>query len=139
MASGLELTPAFFGPLLRCNWCALIPFLLLAIKCANVNGVGTTKIDFYDDETETEAVMKTIILLVTWFVPGQPATSYQSAFSSAEACEAARVAVFAEATRLKAQRDQNAIEQARATNNSPAFFLAAAPPAPTVTAVCMAQ
>ena len=83
--------------------------------------------------------MKSVILLVTWFIAGQQPSSYQSIFSSVEACESARTAVFAEANRLKAQRDQDVTEKAKAWNSSPSFLLTVMPPAPTVTAVCAVQ
>ena len=50
--------------------------------------------------------MKTFVLLVTWFVSGQPPSSYQTTFNSAEACEAARNAVLADGRRLKAELEQ---------------------------------
>jgi hypothetical protein len=41
------------------------------------------------------------VLIVTWFVYGQPPTNSQSEFVSAERCELARQMVFADAERLK--------------------------------------
>jgi len=46
------------------------------------------------------------ILLVTWISGGQPPASYQTLFNSAEACEAARQAVLADAQRVKQQQVQ---------------------------------
>ena len=40
------------------------------------------------------------ILLVTWFIAGQPPSSYQTVFNSRDACEAARAQVFADAARV---------------------------------------
>jgi hypothetical protein len=82
--------------------------------------------------------MKSFILLVTWIVSGQPPNSYQAAFTSAEACSAARDAVLADGRRLKAEADQVQINAARAVGQDPAFFLAGNP-SPAVTAVCVAQ
>jgi hypothetical protein len=58
--------------------------------------------------------MKSFILLVTWFVSGQAPSSYQTAFTSAEACNAARDAVIADGRRIKAEADQVQINAARA-------------------------
>jgi hypothetical protein len=49
--------------------------------------------------------MKGFILLVTWIVSGQPPSSHQATFTSAEACNAARDAVLADGRRLKAEAD----------------------------------
>lgn len=46
------------------------------------------------------------ILLVTWISGGQPPVNYQTLFNSAEACEAARQAVLADAQRVKQQQVQ---------------------------------
>lgn len=56
--------------------------------------------------------MTHVILLVTWFAVGQPPSSYQVQFETADACLQARDAIFAEAARLKAeaaQRDAAAV------------------------------
>ena len=47
-----------------------------------------------------------VILLVTWFVSGQPPSSYQAAFDSMTACEAAREQILAQNQALKTQEDQ---------------------------------
>jgi len=51
--------------------------------------------------------MKTFVLLVTWIVSGQPPSSYQTTFNSAEACELARNAVLADGQRLRAEHAVN--------------------------------
>jgi hypothetical protein len=81
--------------------------------------------------------MKTIVLLVTWIVSGQPPTSYQARFGSEEACTEARDAVLADGRRLKAEHERVQIAAARASNVDPALFLAGNR-APQVTAVCAA-
>jgi hypothetical protein len=43
------------------------------------------------------------LLLVTWIVSGQALSSYQVQFSSAEACEAARMALIGDAERVSNQ------------------------------------
>jgi hypothetical protein len=82
--------------------------------------------------------MKTFILMVTWIVSGQPPSSYQATFGSAEACNAARDAVLVDGRRLKAEFDQVQINAARAAGEDPAIFLAGNR-SPNVTAVCAAQ
>jgi hypothetical protein len=74
--------------------------------------------------------MKTFVLLVTWIVSGQPPSSYQTIFNSAETCEAARNAVLADGQRLKAEYMAAAPQQLAAM-----WSLAA----PKVSAVCAAQ
>jgi len=49
--------------------------------------------------------MKTFVLMMTWLVSGQPPSSYQVTFSSAEACHVARDAVLADGRRVKAEHD----------------------------------
>ncbi|MGO8844185.1 MAG: hypothetical protein ACLQFI_02325 [Methylocella sp.] len=44
--------------------------------------------------------MKTVLLFVTWFITGQPPSSYQAEFSSAESCKAARDLLIDDAHRL---------------------------------------
>jgi hypothetical protein len=75
------------------------------------------------------------LLFVTWIVYGQPPSSYQSAFTSMAACEAARQAVFNELERLRAEQD------AHTARVRQAFPGAAYNPVPyhQVTAVCVAQ
>jgi len=48
--------------------------------------------------------MTSVILLVTWLVPGQPANSYQVPFTTKERCAAARTAVLQDAQRLLDER-----------------------------------
>jgi len=80
--------------------------------------------------------MKTFVLLVTWIVSGQPPSSYQATFNSAEACEAARNAVLAEGQRLKNEYYQNALTGMGGDQRKAARISMGAP---TVTAVCAAQ
>jgi hypothetical protein len=82
--------------------------------------------------------MKNVVLLVTWLVSGQPPSSYQVVFNSAEACNAARDYVLGDGRRIKAEHDQIQINAARATGNDPAIFLAGNR-SPNVTAVCAVQ
>jgi hypothetical protein len=44
------------------------------------------------------------VLLVTWFTPNQPTSSYQVMFNSPQACEAARLLVLKDAERLKSEK-----------------------------------
>lgn len=48
--------------------------------------------------------MKTVLLLVTWFVNGQAPVSYQSEFNTGENCLAAAKALYAEAARLRSEK-----------------------------------
>lgn len=80
--------------------------------------------------------MKAFVLLVTWFVPGMPGSSYQTAFDSAGACEVARRAVHAEAHRMAAAVYQRADAAAAGTQQG---SLIAMSYAPAVTAVCVPQ
>ena len=79
--------------------------------------------------------MRPFILLVTWIVFGQPPSSYQVTFNSAEACESARAAVLVEGQRLKEEFLQRATTATRGGKQTPLFAIAA----PAVTAVCAAQ
>jgi hypothetical protein len=45
--------------------------------------------------------MKTFVLLVTWIVSGQPPSSYQTTFNSAEVCETVRDAVLTDGQRTR--------------------------------------
>jgi hypothetical protein len=84
--------------------------------------------------------MKTFILLVTWIVAGQPTSSYQSNFKSAEACDAARIAVLAEGRRIKTEFDQRILASGKAARDEEtAQQLLMVSPAPMVTAVCAAS
>jgi hypothetical protein len=78
------------------------------------------------------------VLLVTWIVSGQPPSSYQTPFGTAEACEAARNTVLVDARRMIAEADQLQINAARAVGANPALFLAGNR-SPQVTAVCVRQ
>jgi len=76
------------------------------------------------------------ILMVTWFTPIQPPNSYQVTFSSADACDAAKQQVMADAERLK----QAKIEQGRQLPNFGVEMGAVAGlSAPYVSAVCAKQ
>jgi hypothetical protein len=81
--------------------------------------------------------MKTYLLLVTWIVSGQPPNSYQASFNSAEACEAARLAVLMEAQRLKTEFDQRIISNAPNQTMAQLGLMGSHPP--SATAVCAAQ
>jgi hypothetical protein len=81
--------------------------------------------------------MKGFVLLVTWFVPGMPPNSYQTAFDSANACQIARMAVHSEGRRIMAEYMQRA-DAATGSQGQPASFLALEM-APAVTAVCVRQ
>jgi hypothetical protein len=74
--------------------------------------------------------MKTFVLLVTWIVSGQPPSSYQTTFNSAEACEAARNAVLTDGRRLKAEFEQKALVAAGGYKEDAA---ALSPPLPSGT------
>jgi len=54
---------------------------------------------------------------VTWIVFGQPPSSYQTTFNSAEACEVARKAVLSDRQRLKDEYYQKA-SQGQAVNST---------------------
>ena len=74
------------------------------------------------------------VLLVTWFVQGQPPNSYQLMFKTTEACAEARVAVVAEGQRFEHER--RAIFDAAAKSGR---VLTSVPAAPKVSAVCTKQ
>jgi hypothetical protein len=76
--------------------------------------------------------VKAFILLVTWFTPGQPTTSYQVTFSTVETCGAARLQVLMDAERLKQ-------ETFNRYSDAPMGPLLAAGHTPSVSAVCVAQ
>jgi hypothetical protein len=77
--------------------------------------------------------MKTV-LLVTWIVYGQPPSSYQTLFTSMEACQAARAAVVAEADRLNSEQASYA-----ARIRGQPGVIAFDPPPKQVTAICVIQ
>ena len=76
------------------------------------------------------------ILMVTWFYYEQPPATSQTTFTSAKECGVAREAVLADQKRLQAQRDSIPLVQTLpnggTVTNNPL-------PAPTVSAVCVAQ
>jgi hypothetical protein len=72
------------------------------------------------------------ILLVTWVVFGQPATSYQVPFATEEACTAARLAVQADGARLARESQQ------RPAGLGPNMLYNPGPP-PLLSAVCAKQ
>lgn len=82
--------------------------------------------------------MPTYLLLVTWIIHGQPPSSYQAQFTSAEKCAAARESVLADGRRIKNEYEQHAIAAARAEGESPDLYLTGLP-APAVSAICTAQ
>ncbi len=49
-----------------------------------------------------------IVLLVTWFQPGQPPASYQVEFNSEDACAAAAKSVYAKAERIRQKLHEDA-------------------------------
>ena len=74
---------------------------------------------------------QSVLLLVTWFVAGQPPQSYQQEFLSLQACEAARGQLLREGERLKyeaRQRDESAVR--------PGVVLLHPSTPPSVTAIC---
>jgi len=78
--------------------------------------------------------MKAFVLLVTWFVPGVPPSSYQAVFETVDACEIARHAIHSEERRMTMQAYQRADA---ATGGQQAGSLLAMNYAPAVTAVCV--
>ena len=63
--------------------------------------------------------MDSFVLLVTWIVSGQPSSSYQTTFKSAEACEVAKASLVADAQRVKAEFEKRTADAARATTMPP--------------------
>jgi len=80
--------------------------------------------------------MTAALLLVTWFYYSQPPSSYQTAFDSTEKCEAARVALMAEAKRLRAETPSGLIVRNLPGGGS---TVTAPVPPPTLSAVCVAR
>jgi hypothetical protein len=78
-------------------------------------------------------IVKTVILLVTWFSYGQPPASSQTQFTSMDACQIARDTILRDAARLKIDWDKE-VEQK--TGRSPTM---PNPRLPTVSAVCVVQ
>jgi hypothetical protein len=77
-----------------------------------------------------------VVLLVTWFVYGQPPASSQTDFGSAEQCELARQAVLLDAERLKKDALAAAAPHKDATGM---ISFTPNPVYPTVSAVCAAK
>jgi hypothetical protein len=63
------------------------------------------------------------LLLVTWVVSGQPPNSYQTPFGTMDACQAARAAVIADASRLNTEWEQNAARVFGLMNKTVADFV----------------
>jgi hypothetical protein len=82
--------------------------------------------------------VKTFVLLVTWFIQGQPPSHSQTPFTSSEACEAAKAAVFADANRLRQSIYDDAVRNGRALG-LPDNISGAGAVLPNLTAVCVAQ
>jgi cell division protein FtsL len=80
----------------------------------------------------------TYMLLVTWIVHGQPPSSYQTQYTSADKCIFARETVLADWRRLKAEHEQRVAAAAKAENVTVEALLMAEPP-PMVSATCTAQ
>jgi hypothetical protein len=78
--------------------------------------------------------MNAFILLVTWFAYGQPPSSYQTVFNSAEACGKARQALVAEAERMRMDVGNRAAAAAKEGK-----YLPASEAAPKVSAICTPQ
>ena len=74
------------------------------------------------------------ILLVTWFAYGQPPSSYQVIFNTAEACASARMAVMFEAERIL-----NDVKERVAAAAKQGTYLPASASAPTVSTACTPQ
>jgi hypothetical protein len=74
--------------------------------------------------------MKAFLLLVTWLTYNQSPSNYQVPFSSAEACEAARLQVIKDAERIR-QQQAAGLDQRMAALQGTAL--------PSVSAVCVAQ
>lgn len=79
--------------------------------------------------------MKEVVLLVTWFLGGQPPTSYTATFATMQACEAARAQLVAEEARFA--RQQEADNAALAAGG--ARFVGVYPRGPQLSAVCAAR
>jgi hypothetical protein len=88
-----------------------------------------------DSLEEGHHSMKTFLMLVTVFTPGQPTTNYQVTFSSSDSCEAARLQVINDAQRARQTKYDEAL---RSGVPQPMAALQATN-APSVSAVCVAQ
>jgi hypothetical protein len=80
-------------------------------------------------------LVKTFLLLVTWLMHDQPPSNYQVAFSSLEACEAARLKVVNDAQRVR----QDKIDQALRSGLDQHMAARLGVVSPSVSAVCVAQ
>ena len=78
------------------------------------------------------------VLLVTWFVIGQPPSSYQIDFNSDASCEAARAQVLQEQVRLQTAWQQEYDRWSRGGTYAVPPRITNNPP-PTVTVVCAAR
>jgi hypothetical protein len=79
------------------------------------------------------------ILIVTWFYYGQPPVNSQTQFSTTERCEAARQAIYQEASRLKDEAIASATASAIAAGRAGMITLQSNPLFPTVSAACAQQ
>lgn len=77
------------------------------------------------------------LLLVTWFVAGQPPNSYQANFDSAEACGRARLAILFEVKRLKDEAEKRIVDNATDDQLKRLMLMQAKPP--TASAICVVQ
>lgn len=77
------------------------------------------------------------VLLVTWFMAGQPPANYQVEFSTIELCEQARRAVLAEVVRLR-QSGTYGLQPQRAPGGGVIGYFSAGSP-PNASAVCAAR
>ncbi len=76
----------------------------------------------------------TILLLVTWLVSGQPPSSYQTQFTSMEACQTARAKLLAENDRLREQETQRTAAMQAWTQTHGGLYVPGVPP--SVSAIC---
>jgi hypothetical protein len=75
------------------------------------------------------------LLLVTWLMHDQPATNYQVAFSSLDACEAARAQLIKDAERVR----QDRIDHALKSGLDQIMAKLQGTSSPSVSAICVAQ
>ena len=83
--------------------------------------------------------LKGIILLVTWFVVGQPPVTSQTPFSSVLSCQVGRTAVLNERDRLVAEAQANYQKAEAAARAMGALGLSYGLSVPTVAATCLAR
>jgi hypothetical protein len=79
--------------------------------------------------------VKTILLLVTIFTPGQATTNYQVAFSSPDTCEAVRLQVINDAKRAR----QSQYDETLQSGVPRPLAALQATASPSVSAVCVVQ